>query len=71
MLIVELSVHLSQNKVLGGHRRLQKLLLLADVGCLPCGEAAVCPVQGEDGTEGTSPHICTGHTPETCLHINV
>lgn len=35
MLIVELSMDLSWNNVLGGHRRLQKLLLLAGVGCLP------------------------------------
>lgn len=35
MLIVELSMDLSRNKVLGGHRRLQKLLLLAGVGCSP------------------------------------
>lgn len=33
MLIVELSMDLSRNNVLGGHRRLQKLLLLAGVGC--------------------------------------
>lgn len=35
MLIVELSMDLSRNKVLGGHRRLQKLLLLAGVACSP------------------------------------
>lgn len=60
MLIVELSLHLSQNGVLGGHRRLQKLLLLG-----VCLEQRQLHVLFREKMELKEPlHGCTGHTPE-------
>lgn len=67
MLIVELSMDLSQNKLVDGHRRLQELLLLSI--CLE--QRQLCVVFREKMELKEPLHVCTGHTPGTCLHINL